>query len=161
MSQEATKKANPLMSFIEKRIAPIAIKIGSQKHVLAIRSSFLQIISFITIGSFFLLITNITALQPYIQDYLPVLNSVFDLTFNFVAVYFAFSFGSNLGKEYELDGTITGLLSVMTFLFATQPNITTDGFSTAYFGVGGFFAAILFTIYTVEIYRLCMKLGIY
>lgn len=152
---------NSLLTFIEKKIAPFAIRIGSQRHVLAIRSSFLQIISFITIGSFFLLLTSLPGVSEHIQGAIPYLTAVYNLTFNFVGVYFAISFGNNLGKEYELDGNITGLLSLMTFLFATQPNLATDTFSTNYFGVGGFFAAIIFTVYTVEVYRLCMKKGIY
>lgn len=160
MNNELAKK-NALFSFIEDKIAPFAIKIGSQRHVLAIRSSFIQIISFITIGSFFLLLTNFPGISEHIEGAIPFLNAGYNLTFNFVGVYFAIAFGNNLGKEYDLDGNITGLLSLMTFLFATQPMMATDGFTTTYFGVGGFFAAILFTIYTVEVYRFCMEKKLY
>ena len=160
MNTEHMKK-NRMFDFIERKLAPLAVKIGSQRHVLAIRSSFLQIISFITIGSFFLLFTSFPGITEHIQGAVPYFNAIYNLTFNFVGVYFAIALGNNLGKEYDLDGTITGLLSLMTYLFATQPTMAKDGFLTTYLGVGGFFAAILFTVYTVEVYRFCMNHGIY
>lgn len=160
MNTEHMKK-NRMFDFIERKLAPLAVKIGSQRHVLAIRSSFLQIISFITIGSFFLLFTSFPGITEHIQGAVPYFNAIYNLTFNFVGVYFAIALGNNLGKEYDLDGTITGLLSLMTYLFATQPTMAKDGFLMTYLGVGGFFAAILFTVYTVEVYRFCMNHGIY
>lgn len=160
MNTEVTKK-NAFMNFLETKVVPIAVKAGNQRHVLAIRATFLQIISFITIGSFFLVLIDFPGVTDKLEAFVPYFSTIFNFTFNFVAVYFAIALGSNLGKEYGYDGTITGLLSLMSFLIVSQPSFTTDGFSTNYFGVGGFFAAMLSTIVTVELYRLCMTKGIY
>lgn len=156
--------SNVFYNFIEQKIAPIAIKIGEEKHVAAIKDSFMEIISFIMIGSVFLLITNLTmftAFNDFIAPYASALNVGYTLTFGFAAIYFTYAFGYNLGNNYGLSGKTCGLLSEMVFLFAANPHIAQNGFSTDYLGVGGFLASIVFTIYTVELYRFCIVKKIY
>ena len=163
MTAKANKSSNFLYDFIENKIAPLGVKIGEQRHVSAIKDSFLEIISFITIGSVFMLVQSLG--QMYLPDLINPINGAIqvgiDITFNFVAIYFTFSFGYNLAKSYNLNAKTLGLLSVMTFLFAANPTMATDGFQTTYLGVGGFFSAIVFTTYTVELYRFLYVKGVY
>lgn len=156
-------KTNFFYDFIEQKIAPLGIKIGEQKHIAAIKDSFLEIISFITIGSVFMLIQSLGNLYApdIFTQYSGQLQAGIDITFNFVAIYFTFAFGYNLARIYKLDPKTVGLMSVMAFLFASNPTLATDGFQTTYLGVGGFLASIVFTIYTVEFYRFLLNKGIY
>ena len=76
-------KTNFFYDFIEQKIAPLGIKIGEQKHIAAIKDSFLEIISFITIGSVFMLVQSLG--QMYLPDLINPINGAIqvgiDITF--------------------------------------------------------------------------------
>ncbi|PNB76618.1 PTS sugar transporter subunit IIC, partial [Pseudomonas sp. FW305-BF6] len=48
-----------MMNFIEKYIMPTAGKIGSQRHLLAIRDALIGMIAITMVGSFAVLINNL------------------------------------------------------------------------------------------------------
>ena len=57
-----------LMNFMERHLVPIASKVGSQRHLVAIRDGFIAMIPVIMVGAFGSLIKNLP-LTPY-QDML-------------------------------------------------------------------------------------------
>ena len=155
------KTNNGLYAWLEKTIVPIATKIQEFKYIQAIRASFLEIISFIIIGSFFTLIRDFPYTTEFTAPIAKYLTVGITLTTDMVALYLAFSFGSNLGKEYKLDTKITSLMAAMTFLFATQTQLVDGVFTTQYMGCPGLFVALLFSAYAVELYRLCDRYNVY
>lgn len=156
-----TKTNNGLYAWLEKTVVPFAKKLQEFKYIQAIRASFLEIISFIIIGSFFTLIRDFPYTADLVAPIAKYLSVGITLTTDFVALYLAYSFGTNLGREYGLDTKITALMAAMTFLFATQTELVDGVFSTKYMGCPGLFVAILFSAYAVEIYRFCDKHEIY
>ena len=157
----STEKTGGIQSWLENTLVPFANKLQEYKYVQAIRASFLEIISFLVIGSFFMLIRDFPYTQELTAPLAKFLSVGVTLTSDMVAIYLAFSFASNLGKEYGLESKITALLGVMTFLFATQTDLANGNFTTQYMGAPGLFLAILMPAYAVELYRFCIKHNIY
>ena len=148
-------------SWLEKTIVPLANKMQSFKYVQAIRTSFLEIIAFIIIGSFFMLIRDFPYTADLVDPISKYLTVGVTLTFDMIALYLAFTFGSNLGEEYGLESRITALLSVLAFLFATQTDLVNGNFTIKYMGSAGLFVAIILSAYAVELYRICNKYNVY
>ncbi|GAK82837.1 PTS system cellobiose-specific IIC component [Vibrio ponticus] len=58
------KLYDSILGFVEKYIAPLAVKVGNQPHVRAMRDGFIVSIPFIIVGSFIL----IFAFPPFDPD---------------------------------------------------------------------------------------------
>ena len=161
MNTNKESSKNGLYSWLEKTVVPLANKMQSFKYVQAIRTSFLEIIAFIIIGSFFMLIRDFPYTADAVAPIAKYLTVGVTLTFDMIALYLAFTFGSNLGEEYGLESRVTALLSVLAFLFATQTDLVNGNFTIKYMGSAGLFVAIIFSAYAVELYRFCNKYNVY
>ncbi len=59
---------NKLISFLEKYFVPVAGKVGSQRHLVAIRDGFVALMPLIIAGSFAVLINNLPV--PAYQEFM-------------------------------------------------------------------------------------------
>lgn len=155
------------MKIIEEKLVPPMSKLGTQRHLLAIRNGVVSTLSLILIGSFFLIFVNIPykPLADLLAPYSATIALPFRMTMGLMAIYATFIMGADLAKSYKLDPTTGGVLSLGAFFMLQMPvNVTTPadaplGFvlPMASLGASGMFSGILAMIFSVEIYRFFTK----
>ena len=158
---------NVIFRFVENYVSPIAVRVSSQRHVMAIRDGFISAMPFMIVGSFLL----VFAFPPFAQDttlgfarawldlakqYESQILMPFDMTMGIMSIYICAAIAYNLGKHYvkshQLDPFMCALLSLMAFLLVASPK--TDGSLPVHsLGGTGIFTAILVAIFCVEMMR--------
>lgn len=158
---------NLIFRFVENYISPIAGRISSQRHVMAIRDGFISAMPFMIVGSFLL----VFAYPPFSPDttwgfaraWLDLAKEFegriltpFDMTMGIMSIYICAAISYNLGKHYEksnqLDPFMCAMLSIMAFLLIAAPK-TNGTLPVDSLGGTGIFTAILVAIYCVEMMR--------
>jgi PTS system, lactose/cellobiose family IIC component len=158
---------NLIFRFIENYVSPIAGRISSQRHVMAIRDGFISAMPFMIVGSFLL----VFAYPPFSPDttwgfarawldlakqYEGRILSPFDMTMGIMSIYICAAIAYNLGKHYvkshQLDPFMCAMLSLMAFLLVAAPK-TNGTLPVDSLGGTGIFTAILVAIYCVEMMR--------
>ncbi|EKM6457670.1 PTS sugar transporter subunit IIC [Cronobacter dublinensis] len=151
-----------MVDVIENKITPLAGAMGSQRHVVAIRDGFLAALPFMIIGSFLLVFifppfspdTQIGFCRAWLDlslKYREQLMLPFNLSMGVMTFFISVGIGASLGKHYQLDPIMTGLLAFMAFLLVAAPY--KDGhISTQYFSGQGIFTALITAIYASEMY---------
>lgn len=122
-----------LIEFLEKYFVPVAAKVGSQRHLVAIRDGFVAIMPLIIAGSMAVLINNMN-----IPGYAKLVGSIFGPnwtgfggniwwgTFAIMSIFIAFTVAYNLAKSYDVNPLSAGVLSLANyFIFIPQSiNVT-------------------------------------
>jgi PTS system cellobiose-specific IIC component len=156
--------------FIEEKVSPIAMKIGGQRHMQAIRSGVIATLPLTIVGSFFTILLNlpIDALAEFIEPFRETLDIPFRYTVGILALYAAFGIASALAASYSLDRLGAGIVSVLGFLVTAAPPIRVFEDVEGVIGAGRYiniaslnasalFAAIIVAIVTVEVYRFVIE----
>ena len=156
-----------LMRFVEKRIAPIAVKVGSQKHVRAMRDGFITAMPFIIVGSFLLIL----AFPPFAEDTqngfgrawldfagknFDMIMMPFNMTMGIMTIFVSMGIGYSLARAYQMDGITSTCLSLMCFLLVAAP-VSGGGLPTSHMGGTGIFTAVISAFYSVELIRFLKK----
>lgn len=153
------------VGIIERRIMPIANRIGTQRHMTAIRKGIIATMPLTIVGSFFTILLNIPieSVASAIEPYREILDIPFRYTVGILALYATFGIASSLAKSYKLDSLTAGILALMSFLIVAAPplrvvedleGITAGRYiNIANLGSGSLFGAIVTAIVSVEIYR--------
>ena len=104
-----------LVSSIEQKLMPFANKIGTQRHMMAIRKGIVATMPLTIVGSFFTIFLNfpIPSVAAMIEPYLAILDIPFRYTVGILALYATFGIASQLAKSYKVDSLTAGILSVM------------------------------------------------
>lgn len=154
------------VNFLNIKILPFANKMGTQRHMTAIRKGIISTLPLTIVGSFFTLINNIPidsvakALEPYKE----LLDIPFRYTVGILALYATFGIASSLAESYKLDKLTNGILAVLAFLVSTAvpihvtekvKNVIDAGryINIANLSASSLFASIVTALLTVEIYR--------
>lgn len=158
---------NGFVGIIEQKIMPVANKIGSQRHMTAIRKGIIATMPLTIVGSFFTILLNIPieSVAAMIEPYREILDIPFRYTIGILALYATFGIASSLAKSYKLDSLTAGILALMAFLVTAAPplrifedveNVVSAGryINIANLGSGSLFGSIVTAIISVEIYRL-------
>lgn len=158
---------NGFVGVIEQKIMPMANKIGSQRHMTAIRKGIIATMPITIVGSFFTILLNIPieSVAAMIEPYREILDIPFRYTVGILALYATFGIASSLAKSYKLDSLTAGILALMAFLVTAAPplrifedveNVVSAGryINIANLGSGSLFGSIVTAIISVEIYRL-------
>jgi PTS system cellobiose-specific IIC component len=124
-----------LIAFLEKYFVPVASKVGSQRHLVAVRDGFAAIMPIIIAGSMGVLINNLQVTKDAATDpYQMLMNSIFGGTgwksfggniwwgtFAIMSLFIVFTVAYNLAKSYNLNPMSVGVLSFSTyFVFVPQ-----------------------------------------
>ncbi|STP29491.1 PTS system transporter subunit IIC [Enterococcus durans] len=153
------------VGIIERRIMPVANRIGTQRHMTAIRKGIIATMPLTIVGSFFTILLNIPieSVAAVIEPYREILDIPFRYTVGILALYATFGIASSLAKSYKLDSLTAGILALMSFLIVAAPPLrvvedlegVTAGryINIANLGSGSLFGAIVTAIVSVEIYR--------
>ena len=159
-----------LMKWVEGKLVPPMAKIGTQRHLLAIRNGVVSTLSLILIGTFFMVFINLPfpGWNEFIAPYSATIVLPFRITMGLMAIYATFVMGSDLAKSYGLDSVTGGILSLGTFFMLQVPvNVLTPEeaplgwvLPMSSLGASGMFAGILSMIFAVEVYRFFKKRNI-
>lgn len=154
---------NNIISVIERKIAPVAGKIGGQRHVLAVRDGFISAMPFMIVGSFLMIL----AFPPFSKDttfafgqmwlefattHKDAIMLPFRMTMGIMTLYVAVGIGYNLSQGYNLSPLMGGLLSLCSFLIVAAP-FSNGNIPAMFMGGTGIFTALLTSIYSVELMR--------
>lgn len=146
-------------------------KIGENKAVNAIQSALMGSMGIIMVGAIFQIIAVVpTNLGLFTTDsnIYNILYGIYNLTFNFLSVWFVFQLGYNYAKSLKLKPMTGALNATICFLMvACGASFGADFFTgsmvsinTTYLGGTGLFIAILVGLITVRIYNVCVKKNI-
>ena len=159
-----------LMKWVEEKLVPPMAKIGTQRHLLAIRNGVVSTLSLSLIGTFFMVFINLPfpGWNEFIAPYSATIVLPFRITMGLMAIYATFVMGSDLAKSYGLDSVTGGILSLGTFFMLQVPvNVLTPEeaplgwvLPMSSLGASGMFAGILSMIFAVEVYRFFKKRNI-
>ncbi|MFV0393413.1 MAG: PTS sugar transporter subunit IIC, partial [Coprobacillaceae bacterium] len=151
---------------MEKKFVPLATKISSEKHLVAIRDSFIAMMPVTMAGSVAVLLNvfvrdlpgekqfNIPAI-PKMFDWLISINgNVWWACIGFFAVVFAFSFGYHLSKAYDVNPVAGGLISFASVLTCTPQTHgeAWGGLTWTYTNANGLFTALILGFIVTKIY---------
>ncbi|MBI6550282.1 PTS sugar transporter subunit IIC [Xenorhabdus lircayensis] len=159
-----------LTRIVEFHIAPIAGKIGSQRHIIAIRDGFISAMPFLIIGSIMLIVANPPfgaqtsssfgqAWLAFAKTHWTTITMPFFMTMGLMSVFVSIGTAYSLAKSYGLDGLTSALLSLMAFLLAAAPQVE-NKMPLDFLGGAGVFTALICAIWSVELIRLLKKYNI-
>lgn len=153
-----------IIDFMEKYFVPIAGKIGSQRHLVAIRDGFVTIMPLILIGSLSVLVNNlpIPGWANFMQGIFgekwnSLGGTIWNGTFAIMSLLVAFTTSYNLAKSYEKDGLIAGTVAFASLLMLYASSAKDWAVPYAYLGAQGLFVALFVALVATEIF--CKLMG--
>lgn len=142
-----------MVTFIENRIIPLLIRIGEDKHLVAVRNGIVLTLPFTITGSLFLILANlpIPGWAELLGPFAAKLSAPAAVTFGAIGLISSIGISYNLAKEYKLSAITCSVVSVVVFLLAQLNNeyqLNVDNL-----GAAGLFSAIILAIFTVQTLR--------
>lgn len=120
---------NAITLWMEKYFVPLAAKIGSQKHLIALRDAFIGTMPATMAGAFAVMINAIVrdlpakffpgydgSTVPVIKEIIGINGFVWNGTLAIVGIIFAFSWGYNLAKAYHVNELAGGIVSLAALI---------------------------------------------
>lgn len=148
---------NNFMRWMEEKFVPVAGKIGSQRHLAAIRDGFFGIMPIVLAGSFATLLNNTLGawIAPLGAILEPINGNVWWGTFAMLGLLVTFSIGYNLAKGYNQNSLAAGLISVSSYLISLPQSHGDAGWGylwSGYLDANGLFTGIIVSIIATEIF---------
>ena len=154
---------NNFVNVLEKKVVPVANKLGQQRHMAAIRKGIISTLPLTIVGSFFTILSNmpIPAVAHFLAPYQEILDIPFRFTVGILSLYATFGIAYSLAQYYKLDPLTNGIIGVMAFLVATakplhvlKPQGMVEAgryLNIANLSASSLFAAIVTALVSVEI----------
>ena len=160
------EKENKFMTFMEEKFLPLAGKIGSQRHLLALRDGVVMMMPLLIIGAFSMIIAEFP-----VQAFLDFMANTFGenwnafegvimhATYGISAIIACYGVANSLVKSYDLDGTAAGVIAIAALMTVVVPSALMDGEKVVEAWIAGsldatlLFTALLVALATGEIYR--------
>lgn len=148
-----------IMEFLEKYFVPFAGKIGSQRHLVAIRDGFVAIMPLILVGSLAVLFNNLPI--PGWGDFMKGVfgenwnsfgGTLWNGTFAIMSLLVVFSISYNLAKSYDKDGLAAGVVSFGALLMLYAGSAKDWALPYPYLGAQGLFVALFVSLVATEIF---------
>jgi PTS system cellobiose-specific IIC component len=175
---------NNIMRKLNEKLTPIASFCQSETHLASMQKGFMVMIAFIMVGAVFVIIANPPVTEDMINSggfwsifrgwyNFATANKTtilipYNMTMGMLSVIAAGSIAYYLAHSYNMSALTAALTSIIVFCLAAAPGTyypTSDGSSyflgmnMTYLGAQGLLTAILISIMTVEITRLCQEKG--
>src|SRR5699024_8993635 len=125
---------NKWMDKFSDTLQPIAIKIGNQKFLIALRNAFVGTMPVIMTGSIAILLNAFFVdfpmqfgfewITPYFQWLVNINNLIFGASIAIVSLIFIFSLGVNVAKIYKVDELSSGIVSFAAFIITITKQVT-------------------------------------
>lgn len=145
------------LKWMEEKMIPPLAKLGSQRHLAAVRNGLAATLPAIISGSVFLIIGNIPieAWTNFLAPYSNMIDAAVNASFGIISLLAAAGIGYELSKSYQLDAISGAALALMAFVITQLSDdfaLDTEGFGSA-----GLFTAIIAGLITTEIFHFCIK----
>ncbi|EOW9528262.1 PTS cellobiose transporter subunit IIC [Bacillus cytotoxicus] len=148
------------IAFMEKYIVPVAGRIGSQRHLAAIRDGFIAVMPLILVGALASLVNGFPSevFQNFMKDtfgevWKDIGGGMWTGSFAILALSVAFTTAYNLGKSYNVDGLSAGLISFCSLIILTPVTPKEGGLNFLWTGAQGLFVAIIVALLVTEVFR--------
>lgn len=164
---------NGLVNWMERHFVPIAAKIGSQRHLVAIRDAFIAIMPITMAGAIASLVNvfvrdlpGMWGMDGFVTSMAPVIGingNVWWGTTVILAVAFVIALGYTLSKSYDVNPLGGGLVALSAFLVTTrqaQPDAGWGLFHFSEFGASALFSALFIGLVSTMIYVFLTKKNI-
>mgnify|MGYP004681959811 FL=1 len=122
------------MNFMSNKLMPIATKVGSQKHLVALRDSFIATMPVVMTGSIALLINAFfvdfpsqfgwDGITQTFQWLVNINNLIYNGSLAIVSIVFIFALGYNIAKVYSVDKLSGGLVALASFIISLGTSMT-------------------------------------
>lgn len=144
--------------WLEEYYAPVASRIGEQRHMKAIRDGIVALIPLLLMGSLFLMIAfpPVASWAKVMEPHIGSLCSVNNATMGVMALMASFSIAYSLANSYKIDPLGSGLMSVAGFLLAT-PFAKDGNIASSWMGSKGLFVCMIVAIFVVEVQRIMIQ----
>lgn len=144
--------------WMENYFVPVASKIGSQRHLVAIRDGFATLTPVIMAGAFATLFNNL-GFKPY-QNFMDWLlpagwknfgGDIWTASFGIMSILVVFSVSYHLSRSYNKDGLAAGIVAsaAAMMLYKTAEDGTLP---STFLGAQGLFIALIVAIIATEIF---------
>lgn len=148
-----------LLQWFEEHFVPVAARIGSQKHLVAIRDGFVAIMPLIIAGSFAVLI-NVFPIDAWTKfldttfgGYIRTINgNVWTGTFMIMSYLVSFTIPYAFAKNKGSNELATGLLGLASFIILMPGMAEGWGLPNAWAGTGSLFVAIFNGLFVAELF---------
>lgn len=169
---------NGLIRLIEDKFVPVAAKIGSQKHLSAIRDAFASLMPLIMAGAIAVLLNNVFfvpwgLLANFIgpessfivwanTNIAPLFSSIDAGSLSILAMALCFSLGYKRAEYEGKDALSTALVTVGCFIVCgalVRNNELVASYVTHYLGAQGLFVALVIGLVAPEIYMWVVDRG--
>ena len=160
------EKQNKFMSFMEEKFLPVAARMGSQRHLLALRDGVVMMMPLLILGAFSMIIAEFPVqafldfmARTFGENWNAFEGVIMNATYGIAAIVACYGVASSLVKSYGIDGTPAGVVAVSALFTVVVPSVLSDGEEAVEAWVAGSFdATLLFTALLValiagEIYR--------
>lgn len=148
-----------IIEFLEKYFVPVAGRIGSQRHLVAVRDGFVAIMPFLMLGSIAVLINGFPI--PGWADFMKGIfgeqwntfgGNIWNGTFAIMSLLVTFSISYSLARSYNSDGLAAGLTSFGTLLMLYAGSAKDWAIPFAYLGAQGLFVALFVSLVATQIF---------
>ncbi|VWL85191.1 PTS sugar transporter subunit IIC [Oceanivirga miroungae] len=156
---------NGFMTWLQTKFVPKAAKVSNQRHLVAIRDSFIAMLPITMVGSIAVLLnfTIVPKLPAAIATPIRSVNGVVWWgSLAILSVVFVIALGYNLAKAYGVDPLAGALISFASFLVFIPQSATVGEVSQwgliniNYFGANGIFPAMVIGMISTIIYSKLM-----
>ncbi|EOZ5987575.1 PTS sugar transporter subunit IIC [Enterococcus faecium] len=161
---------NKVISWVERKILPIANKIQRNKYLQAIQSGFMTLMPIMLLGGIIIILTrplvDYTTMSPgdsfygffktwqlFIDNHGMPLLILRSLTLYSISLWAALTISYFLARHYKMNTIITPILSLLMFFILCTTRTNDGGLSNDFWGGEGLFAGILIGIGVTELFR--------
>lgn len=154
---------NNFNKFMEEKFMPIASKISTQKHLLALRDGLIVSMPLMIVGSMFVILNEFPS-KGYQNFMIGIFGSswtgfvwstIFPATTNIVALLASFTIAYYFVKQAGENAVPAGAISLSAFLVTTT--LGEGGWSTASFDSTSLFTALIIALISGEIYLFFLR----
>ncbi|WP_425446436.1 PTS sugar transporter subunit IIC [Dethiothermospora halolimnae] len=148
-----------IIKFLEEKFVPVAGRIGSQRHLVAVRDGFVTIMPLIIAGSLAVLVNNFPneAYQNFMQKiftdkWTSFGGNIWNGTFAVTSLLIIFTIAYSLAKSYDSDPLAAGIVSFASLMTITAGAEGAWAIPYAWTGAQGLFVSIIVAIISTEIF---------
>lgn len=159
---------------IERFLVPIAAKLNSQRHICAVRDSFILTFPLTMAGSLMVLLNfvflspdgfvakllKLESIIPNFAEYQNIFSPVLRGSADILAIFIVFLVARNLAKTLKADDLLTGLTAVSVYFIIYPDYVGVDNvnhLTTKFLGSQGLFVAIIVGLVVGELMSVLSK----
>lgn len=159
---------------IERFLVPIAAKLNSQRHICAVRDSFILSFPLTMAGSLMVLLNfvflspdgfvakllKLESIIPNFAEYQNIFSPVLRGSADILAIFIVFLVARNLAKTLKADDLLTGLTAVSVYFIIYPDYVGVDNvnhLTTKFLGSQGLFVAIIVGLVVGELMAILSK----